>query len=367
VAGTIGAAANNANPHVGVAWHVQLMACKFLDAGGSGYTSDAIESINYAISKGARIINASWGGDNYSQALFDAMSSATAQNVFFVAAAGNDSVDNDVYPSYPCNYQLDNVIAVAALDRADKLAVFSNYGRNTVHLGAPGVQIYSCTSASDASYFSLDGTSMAAPHVSGTAALLLARSPGATALELRQRLLTSVVPIHALAGKTVTGGRLNAFNALNAVADGVLEIVPSPSPGAGVVGDRNLPLRVRVTDLAPVSNAVVFALDESGTNYSLLDDGATPDQTPGDATYTGFIPVPAAASNLDLTLVVVAPGKESRVLPVRYPIVFPPGNDDLCWLQTSAPPGRTASPVTRCLARAGDRFGGPGKHQTTGF
>jgi subtilisin family serine protease len=328
VAGTIGAAANNGSPHVGVAWQVQLMACKFLDAEGSGYTSDAIECINYAVAKGARIINASWGGDDYSQALFDAMAAATAQNVLFVTAAGNDSVDNDLHPSYPCNYQLNNVISVAALDRADKLADFSNYGRNTVHLGAPGVQIYSCTSASDDSYLYLDGTSMAAPHVIGTAALLLARFPGSTALELRQRLLTTVVPIPALAGKTVTGGRLNAFNALNAVADGVLEIVPSPAPGAGVVGGRNLPLRVRATDLAPVSNAVVFALDESGTTYSLLDNGAAPDQTLGDAIYSGLIPVSAASSNLDLTLVVVAPGKESKVLQLLYPIVLPPGNDD---------------------------------------
>jgi subtilisin family serine protease len=328
VAGTIGAAANNGGPHVGVAWRVQLMACKFLDAEGSGYTSDAIECISYAIARGARIINASWGGDSYSQALFDAMSAAAAQNVLFVAAAGNDSVDNDVYPSYPCNYQLDNVIAVAALDRADKLAAFSNYGRNTVHLGAPGVQIYSCSSTSDDSYFYLDGTSMATPHATGTAALLLARFPDSSALELRQRLLTTVVPIPALAGKSVTGGRLNAFNALSAVADGLLEILPSPSPGAGVVAGRNLPLRVRVTDLAPVTNATVIALDESGTNYSLLDNGAVPDQQAGDATYGGFIPVPAASSNLDLTLIVVAPGKESKVLCIHFPLLFPPANDD---------------------------------------
>lgn len=321
VAGTIGAAANNGNPHVGIAWNVRLMACKFLDSDGSGYTSDAIEAIDYAIANGARIINASWGGDAYSQALFDAMSSATAQQVLFVSAAGNDSIDNDLYPSYPCSYDLDNVISVAALDRTDKLSEFSNYGKNSVDLGAPGVQIFSCTSASDSSYLSLDGTSMAAPHVTGTAALLLSQFPNSGVLELRQRLLTTIMPIPALSQATLSGGRLNAYNALNAVADGKLEIAISPNPEAGTAAGRDLELNVRVSDLAAVYEAAVVAFDDSGTSHSLLDDN-------GDAVYSGFIPVPAAASNLNLTIVVLAPGKESEVLSVSYPLLFPPANDN---------------------------------------
>jgi len=127
VAGTIGAAANGGGPHVGVAWTVQIMACKFLSAQGFGSTSDAIQCIDYAVNMGAKILNNSWGGGGFSSALLDAINRALQAEVLFVAAAGNDGTDNDQGPHYPSNYPLENIISVAALDRSDNLASFSNF------------------------------------------------------------------------------------------------------------------------------------------------------------------------------------------------------------------------------------------------
>ena len=115
-AGTIGASANDGYEHVGVAWNVRLMACKFLSAEGSGYTSDAIRCIDWAVSKGAKVLSNSWGGGGYSQAMFDAIARAKSNGVLFVVAAGNDGSNNDSVPSFPANYDLDNVISVAAVD-----------------------------------------------------------------------------------------------------------------------------------------------------------------------------------------------------------------------------------------------------------
>src|SRR6185369_7470894 len=129
---------------------------------------------------------------------------------------------------YPANYQLDNIIAVAAIDRNDNLADFSNFGQTTVHLGAPGVAIFSSTAGSDADYQLFDGTSMAAPHVCGVAALILSQYPGADVDELKGRILASTVPIPSLNGRTVTGGRLNAYNALTVAGSGILQVSVNP-------------------------------------------------------------------------------------------------------------------------------------------
>lgn len=143
VAGTIGAVGNNSSGVVGVNWMVKIMPLRFLGATGSGSTTDAILAINYAANNGARIINASWGGGPYSQALYDAINYARSNNVLFVAAAGNDGTNNDTTPSYPASYDLDNIISVAATDQNDALASFSNRGATSVDLAAPGVNIYS--------------------------------------------------------------------------------------------------------------------------------------------------------------------------------------------------------------------------------
>ncbi len=156
--------------------------------------------------------NNSWGGGGFSQALKDAISRANGANILFVAAAGNSGTDNDTTASYPSGYDVPNVIAVAAVDRTGGLASFSQYGKNTVDLGAPGVGIWSTTAFNG--YSQYNGTSMATPHVTGAAALYAAAKPGSSAATIKSALLGSAVPTTSLTGKTFTGGRLDANGAL---------------------------------------------------------------------------------------------------------------------------------------------------------
>lgn len=212
VAGTIAAEGNNGIGVTGVTWSAQIMALKFLDEFGFGSTFDAIQAIDYAVLMGADLTNNSWGGGGFSQALADAIAAAGEVGQVFVAAAGNFGLNTDIAPEYPAAYGLDNIISVAATDDDDQLAGFSNFGATSVDLGAPGVSILSTQPGNN--YGFLDGTSMAAPHVTGVAALLLAENPDLTPTELKARLLETADPIPALDGVTVSGGRLNAFNAL---------------------------------------------------------------------------------------------------------------------------------------------------------
>ena len=215
VAGIIGAAGNNSVGVVGVCWQVQLMACEFIDSQGNGSISDAVACMDYARSKGARIINASWGSYTFtSAALQDAVNSMRDAGIIFVAACGNNGNDNDANSLYPASYGYDNVIAVAATDRTDSLAFFSNYGATKVHLAAPGSPIFSCWNGSDSDYRSFDGTSMAAPHVAGACALVWAHYPGLSPHQVIKRVLAGVDLLPGLAGKCVTGGRLNLAKAL---------------------------------------------------------------------------------------------------------------------------------------------------------
>ncbi len=216
-AGIIGAEGNNGTGIAGINWKVEIMPLKFIGKGGFGSTKDAIEAINYAVDRkkagvNVRVINASWGSTQYSKALEDAIRAAGEQGILFVAAAGNSSTDNDRTPHYPSNYNLPNVISVAALDRADALAGFSNWGANSVHIAAPGKDILS-TWLNDA-YREASGTSMATPQVAGVAALIVASNPKINVEELKKRLLGSTDPLDVLNGKVVSGGRLNAGKAL---------------------------------------------------------------------------------------------------------------------------------------------------------
>ena len=324
-AGTIGAAANDGNPHVGVAWNVRLMACKFLGPDG-GTTSDAIRCVNFAVSKGARILSNSWGGGGFSQALFDAIAAARDQGVLFVAAAGNESGNNDVAPHYPSNYPLDNMVSVAALNRQDKLADFSNYGVETVHLGAPGVAIQSSTSGSDTEYKLFSGTSMAAPHVSGVAALVLARFPDISLSGLRDRLTGTAVPVPALEDLTFTGGRVNAYQAVNAVPDGTLE-VGLAAVGGELIGGRRGVVQVRVTDLFKVIDATVTGSGVGFPNLVFRDDGVVPDGAALDGIYSVGLDVPADRTQLSVAVNVSAPGKQSATASATFDIILPPAND----------------------------------------
>jgi subtilisin family serine protease len=155
----------------------------------------------------------SWGGGSFSQALLDSIKRANDKGILFVAAAGNSSADNDKSASYPANYDLPNVLSVAATDSNDGLAPFSNFGVKQVDLAAPGVKILSAVPGNRYAEFS--GTSMAAPHVSGAAALLLAAFPSMKAKDLKEVLMESVDKVSSLEGKVVTGGRLNIAKALS--------------------------------------------------------------------------------------------------------------------------------------------------------
>jgi subtilisin family serine protease len=216
-AGIIGAEGENNLGIAGVNWKVRIMPLKFMNAGGFGSTKDAIEAINYVIDRkkagvNVRIISASWGSTQKSRALETAIRKAGENGILFIAAAGNASTDNDRRPHYPSSYDLPSVISVAALDRNDRLATFSNFGAKSVAVAAPGVDILS-TWLND-QYEEKSGTSMATPVVSGVAALIVAQNPRITVAELRKRVLAASDPIVALKGKTVTGGRINAAKAL---------------------------------------------------------------------------------------------------------------------------------------------------------
>ncbi|MBI2659191.1 S8 family serine peptidase [Candidatus Woesearchaeota archaeon] len=221
VSGTIGAVGNNNIGVAGVNWNVKVMPVKFLGSDGSGTIAGAISSVQYATLMGAHIMSNSWGGGGFSQALKDAISAANDAGILFVAAAGNADNNNDITPTYPANYDVPNVVAVAATDHNDLKASFSSYGANSVHLGAPGVNVYStvptgaCSLCSPSGYSSLSGTSMATPHVSGVAGLIKAQFPLLTSDGIKARLLEGVDLISSMQGITVTGGRVNAYNVLS--------------------------------------------------------------------------------------------------------------------------------------------------------
>lgn len=208
VHGTVGAVGNNGQGVVGVNWEANLMPVKFL-AQGYGDTADAIEGILYATKMGARITSNSWGGINYSQALCDTLAASPALHI---CAAGNDSFNNDVRAVFPAGYNIPNLVAVAATDADGKLAHFSNFGLDSVHVAAPGDKIYSTLPGNQ--YGVKSGTSMATPHVSGVAALIATEYPDIRNEQLKDRLLFSVDRSPELQGKIFSGGHLNAAKAV---------------------------------------------------------------------------------------------------------------------------------------------------------
>lgn len=217
VAGTIGAVGNNNLGVVGVNWDVTLIPVKFLGVQG-GTTANAILAVNYVtdlkVNRGINIVatNNSWGGGGFSTALRDAIQAGCNADILFIAAAGNSGINTDPAPFYPASYDVSCVIAVASIASSGALSSFSNYGSASVDLGAPGQGIISTMVSRKANkplYDSYSGTSMATPHVTGAAALYKSLNTGAAAAQIRAAILGSVTPTASLAGKTVTGGRLN--------------------------------------------------------------------------------------------------------------------------------------------------------------
>ena len=289
VAGTIGAVGNNNIGVVGVNWNVGLMACKFLDRFGGGFLSDAIDCLNYVAlmkDRGINIVatNNSWGGGAFSQALFDAIQAHLQRGILFIAAAGNDSSDNDSVPTYPCNFYLPNIICVAATTRTDALVSFSNWGKRTVHLGAPGQEILSTTPANTYSIFS--GTSMATPHVTGVAALLKAQNPNFQWPAIKNLILTGGDNDPSLAS-TVTGKRLNATGSLTCSNSVVTtRLKPVQNIVTATVGTP-IDLAVLNINCANPNGNVAVTVIPGGQTLTLLDNGAGTDQVANDGIYSG--------------------------------------------------------------------------------
>lgn len=222
VSGTIGAVGNDGVGVVGINWKTQLLAVKMLASSGGGTWDWAAQAVIYAADHGALVSNNSWGGDGGSQSLFDAIAYAGQHGQLFVAAAGNNGRDTDAVPFYPASYPHTNIVSVAATDSSGNRASFSNYGVFSVDLGAPGVGILSSLPGNN--YAAWNGTSMATPHVAGTAALLRVVNPSWDSQQVKDRLLATTTILPSLLEKTVTGGLLNA--------DAALHGVPTPLPPA---------------------------------------------------------------------------------------------------------------------------------------
>ena len=226
VSGTIGAMGGNGTGVVGVDWNVQIVAMKFLNASGSGAVDGAVQAINYfthesqlaPTSENFVATNNSWGGGGFSQALSSAVTLAAQNDILFIAAAGNSSVNTDTTANYPSNLSTmagagyDAVVSVASLTSSGALSSFSDYGAATVDLAAPGSSIYSTLPGGG--YGTYSGTSMATPHVTGAVALYASANPTASAAQIKTALLASTDSTASVNGLTLTGGRLDVGNLL---------------------------------------------------------------------------------------------------------------------------------------------------------
>ncbi len=318
VSGTIGAVGNNATGVVGVNWNVRLFPCKALDATGSGSISTVLECLDYFAWQKDHGVNLvatsnSWGGGGFSQALMDAIDQQRVRDMLFIAAAGNDGWNTDYwYKTLPADYDLPNIISVAATDSLDQLPKWSDKGRITVDLGAPGVSILSTIPGNSYGYDS--GTSMATPHVTGVVALLKAQNPALPWQAVKNLILTGTDPVPALADSTLSGGRLNAYNALTC-SNRILERRMQPyTTLASVPPGQPLTLALLGLNCDHPNTAEQVTVLETGEVIALHDDGVAPDTIAGDGIFYGqFSATALGAYTLqfpggDTVTVNVAPG-----------------------------------------------------------
>lgn len=290
IAGIIGAVGNNGIGISGVNPNTRIMPLKFIGDDGTGFTSNAVRALDFAVSHGAKVANASWGGGDIDSTLSAAIARAGAAGLIFVAAAGNDGSNNDVRPFYPGSYitSLPNIVTVAASDSSDNLASFSNIGANTVTLSAPGVSILS--TLPNNRYGVLTGTSISTPFVTGAISLIWDQNPSWTYQQVLAKLRSSVDPIASMAGKTTTGGRLNVAKALDAVAVSPPPFVVPPVPPPVVVPPAPPPV-VPVLVSGPqvisslFSGSVPSSYDRVRITFNTRINAAT--ITPSDASLTG--------------------------------------------------------------------------------
>jgi len=265
VSGIVGASGNNGIGVSGVAWNVKIMACKFLDGSGNGSFGDLIDCLNYAIAKGAHVINLSIESPVANAALSNAFQSVRSAGIIVTAAAGNSGTDNDLFPKYPAGLGFDNIIAVTATTRTDGQAY--NYGATSVHLGAPGVSIFSTRRFSDSDYGQDSGTSYAAPCVAGAVALMKAKFPALSYQQIISRILGTVDLIPSLTGRCVTGGRLNVAKALS----GGFSI--QPAPYAWVSTNGMMPVGL-TDDGVSTARVLPFTFSFGGRDYTNIYIGA---------------------------------------------------------------------------------------------
>jgi subtilisin family serine protease len=299
VAGTIGAAGNSGAGTAGVAWTTSIMGLAFMDSTGRGSVANAIRAIEFAIQAkkalgdgaNVRVLNNSWGGSGFSQALLDTIQKASAAGMLFVAAAGNSKLNLDTQQEYPAAYTAPNVLTIAATDNKDALASFSSWGVKFAHAGAPGVSI--ATTSPGASYVLASGTSFAAPVTSGVAALVLAACDTLDPVAVRKAILDNVDPVPGMAGKVSTGGRVNAYKAVRNCAALAAPVV---KPGFTVAAN---PLTVTLNPGSTVTVGVQIAAVGGFTGQVLLSLAGLPAGVTG--SFNASSASPGAAVSLRLT------------------------------------------------------------------